>query len=149
MKLEILQHDMYAAMKAQNKSKKEALSALIAAVKKAGIDKGCRDNIPEELVDAAIMKEVKTIKEMIDTCPASRVETLKQYKNRLRIAEEYAPKLIDDPNVIKTVIRKACEMNDIELISSNKGVIMKCIMPTMKGKYDMKTVNQCVGDLII
>lgn len=149
MKLEILQHDMYAAMKAQNKSKKEALSALIAAVKKVGIDKGCRDNIPEELVDAAIMKEVKTIKEMIDTCPASRVEMLKQYKNRLRIAEEYAPKLIDDPNVIKTVIRKACEMNDIELISSNKGIIMKCIMPIMKGKYDMKTVNQCVGDLII
>ena len=43
MELEALRKDMVAAMKAKDKVTKEAVSALIAAVKKAAIDEGCRD----------------------------------------------------------------------------------------------------------
>lgn len=51
MNLETLQKDMIAAMKAKEKLKKETISSLISAVKKAGIDSGDRENIPEELVN--------------------------------------------------------------------------------------------------
>ena len=60
MQLETLRKDMVAAMKAKDKVTKEAVSSLIAAAKKVAIDEGCRDDIPEELVDRVILKELKT-----------------------------------------------------------------------------------------
>ena len=73
MDIELLRKDMVAAMKAKDKPRKEAISSLISAVKKAAIDEGCRDDIPEELTDRVILKELKTVKEQIDTCPESRI----------------------------------------------------------------------------
>ena len=72
MTVEALRKDMVAAMKAKDKTTKEAVSALISAAKKAAIDEGCRDDIPEALVDRVILKELKTVKEQLDTCPESR-----------------------------------------------------------------------------
>ena len=72
MTIEELRKDMVAAMKAKDKERKEAISSLVSAAKKAGIDAGCRDDIPESMVDQVILKELKTVKEQIDTCPAAR-----------------------------------------------------------------------------
>ena len=79
MKFEELQKEMIAAMKAKDKTKKDALSALIAAVKKVAIDDGVRENIPEELVDRVILKEVKSLQEQVDTCPQERMDLLEEY----------------------------------------------------------------------
>ena len=59
MKFEQLQKDMIAAMKARDKVRKDAISALVSAAKKVAIDEGCRDNISEEIVDRVILKEIK------------------------------------------------------------------------------------------
>ena len=67
MTLEVLQKDMIAAMKARDKERKDSISSLVSAVKKVGIDNGCRDNIPEDIVDSVILKEIKSVKEQIDT----------------------------------------------------------------------------------
>ena len=50
MTIEILRQDMVAAMKAKDKETKDAISSLIAAVKKVAIDEGVREDIPESLV---------------------------------------------------------------------------------------------------
>ena len=63
--------DMIAAMKAKDKPRKEAISSLVSAVKKAAIDAGCRDDIKEDMVDQVILKELKTVKEQIDTARQS------------------------------------------------------------------------------
>ena len=76
MQFEQLQKDMIAAMKARDKVRKDAISALVSAAKKAAIDEGCRDDIKEELVNRVILKEVKAVKEQIDTCPADRTDLL-------------------------------------------------------------------------
>ena len=68
MELAVLQKDMVTAMKAKDKVRKEAISSLISAVKKVAIDEGHRDDIKPELVDQVILKELKTVKEQIDTC---------------------------------------------------------------------------------
>ena len=47
-------------------------NSLISAVKKVAIDEGCRDDISEEIVGRVILKEMKTVKEQIDSCPDSR-----------------------------------------------------------------------------
>ena len=51
MTIKELQTEMIEAMKQGNKIKKDVISSCIASVKKAAIDKGCRDNIDEELVN--------------------------------------------------------------------------------------------------
>ena len=61
MKLEELQKAMIEAMKAKDKARKESISVLVSAVKKAGIDAGCREDIPEEMVNQAVLKEIKTV----------------------------------------------------------------------------------------
>ena len=94
MKLEVLQKEMIAAMKAKDKPRKESISALVSAVKKAGIDGGCRDDIPEELADQVILKEIKTVKEQIDACPAERTDLLEEYKARYAVMSEFEPKLL-------------------------------------------------------
>ncbi len=143
MQMETLQKDMIAAMKAKDKVRKDAISALVSAAKKVGIDEGCRDNITEEIVDRVILKELKTVKEQIDTCPESREDLRAEYQARYEIYQEYAPQMMSEEEV-ETFIRD----NFAELIDSkNKGMIMKNVMPKLKGKADGKVINQVVAKL--
>ena len=87
MEFKALQAEMIQALKAGQKERKESISMLVAAVKKMAIDAGCRDNIPDDMVDQAILKEVKSAKEQIDTCPASRQDLLEQYKAHLAVID--------------------------------------------------------------
>lgn len=141
MTLETLQKEMIAAMKAKNKVRKDTISSIVSAVKKAAIDNKCKDNITEELVNTVILKEQKTMQEMIDTCPADRTDLLTEYKEKMTIITEFAPKLLTDPDEIKTFI----EETGIELIKANRGQIMKAL----KGKADMKIANGVVGGMLV
>ena len=148
MKLETLQKEMIAAMKAKDKERKDAISSLIGAIKKVAIDEKVREDIPEELVDRVILKEMKTVKEQIDTCPADRTELLESYKRRYAFIEEFAPKLISDENEIKLIIEKLANDNDIELLKANRGKLMKIVAPELKSKADMAVVNKTVGTML-
>ena len=119
-----LQKDMVAAMKARDKVRKDAISSVISAVKKVAIDEGCRDNIDDALVDRVILKELKSVKEQIDTCPAERVDLLEQYQARYDIINEYAPKLMSKEEVKVCLQEKFAEV----LATGNKGQIMKAVM---------------------
>ena len=141
MTLETLQKEMIAAMKAKNKVRKDTISSIVSAVKKAAIDNKCKDNITEELVNTVILKEQKTMQEMIDTCPADRTDLLTEYKEKMTINTEFAPKLLTDPDEIKTFI----EGTGIKLVKANRGQIMKAL----KGKADMKIANGVVGGMLV
>ena len=99
MTLEVLQKDMIAAMKAKDKEKKDSIASLVSAVKKVGIDNGCRDNIPEDMVNQAVLKELKSVKEQIDTCPADRTDLLAQYQARYDLYQTYAPAMMSAEEV--------------------------------------------------
>lgn len=99
-----LQSDMVAAMKARDKARKDTISSLISAVKKLAIDEGKRDDIPEELVDRAIIKEEKTAQEQVDSCPADREDLKAEYQARLDVIKEYAPKMMS-PEEIEEVLK--------------------------------------------
>ncbi len=148
MTLEMLSKEMIIAMKNKDKLRKDTISALIGAVKKAGIDKGCRDNIPESLVTEVILKEQKTINEMIDTCPKDRIDLLKEYVNRAEIIKEFAPKMLTEEE-IKEEFLNFCKEKNIELIKNNKAIIMKNFMPTIKGRADGKIANKIISENLV
>ena len=144
MTLEILQKEMIAAMKNHDKLRKETISSIISAVKKMAIDEKCKENITEELVNRVLMKEKKTMQEMIDTCPVDRIETLKEYKERMKIIDEFVPKMMSEDEVRESVLHI---IND-ESVEMSKGALMKAVMPILKGKADGKLINKVVSEII-
>ena len=143
MELATLQSAMIAAMKAKDKPRKDANSALVSAVKKAGIDAGCRDDIPTSMVDQVILKELKSVKEQIDTCPESRGDLKEEYQFRYNVMQEFAPQQMSAEEVKAVLQEKFAEV----LATKNKGMIMKTVMAELKGKADGKVINQVVAEL--
>ena len=143
MELQTLQKDMIAAMKAKDKVRKDAISSLVSAVKKVAIDEGCRDDIKPELVDRVILKELKSVKEQVDTCPAHRTDLKDEYQARYDIINEYAPKLLSAEEVKIILTERFADV----LATKNKGQIMKAVMGELKGKADGKLINQVVAEL--
>lgn len=143
MQFDQLQKDMIAAMKAHDKERKDSISVLVSAAKKIAIDNGCRDNISEEIVNQAIMKELKSVKEQVETCPKDRTDLLEEYNARLAVFEEYAPKMLSAEEIEAILKDKYADV----IASKNKGQIMKTIMPELKGKADGKVINEVVAKL--
>ncbi|MCI5892483.1 MAG: GatB/YqeY domain-containing protein [Clostridiales bacterium] len=143
MTIKELQTAMIAAMKAKEKARKDTISSLIAAVKKSAIDAGCRDDIPEEMVDSVILKELKTAKEQVDTCPADRTELLEEYNAKVAVIKEFAPKQMDADEIKAVITEKFADV----IATGNKGLIMKSVMGELKGKADGKLINQIVSEL--
>lgn len=144
MIIENLKKDMITAMKEKNNEKKTAISSLIDQAKKIVIDKGGdRVNIPDDILVQVVLKELKTIKEQIDTCPADRADLLDEFKRRYAYVEAYAPKLMSKEEIIKLINDK---FKDI-VAGKNKGLIMKNVMPELKGKADGKLINEIVEEL--
>ena len=143
MELKQLQNDMVAAMKARDKERKDAISSLVSAVKKVAIDEGCREDVPEELTNRVIMKELKTVKEQIDSCPADRTDLLESYQKRYDVIREYAPSMMSAEEVKAFILKEFPE----EASSKNKGLIMKNVMGKLKGKAEGKTISSVVDEL--
>ena len=143
MQFETLQKDMIAAMKAHDKQRKDAISSLISAIKKVAIDEGHREDIKGDLVDRVILKELKTVKEQIDSCPADRTDLKEEYQLRFDVINEYAPSLMSAEEVKAFIEEKFADV----VASKNKGMIMKNVMPELKGKADGKVINEVVGEL--
>ena len=143
MELATLQSAMIAAMKAKDKPRKDAISALVSAVKKAGIDAGCREDIPTSMVEQVILKELKSVKEQIDTCPDSRADLKEEYQFRYNVMQEFAPQQMSAEEVKAVLQEKFAEV----LATKNKGMIMKTVMAELKGKADGKVINQVVAEL--
>lgn len=147
MTIEILNADMIAAMKNKDKFKKDVLSSLIGVVNKVAIDRKCRDNISEELVNEVLLKELKTVKEMIDTCPKDREKTLLEYTERYNIIASYAPQQLSAEAIEAELILFTAE-NEIDLTKANKAIIMKGFMPTIKGRADGKLANKIIMEML-
>ena len=143
MQFKQLQDDMIAAMKARDKVRKDAISALVSAAKKVAIDEGCRDDIKEELVDRVILKEIKSVKEQLETCPESREDLRAEYQARYDIFMEYAPQMMSAEEVEKFITEKFAEV----VAGKNKGLIMKNGMPELKGKAEGSVINQVVAKI--
>ena len=146
MKLETIQESIKIAMKTHATLEVETLRSVIAAVKKVAIDRQCE--ITETLVDEMLLKEVKIIKEQIETCPATRPEMLEEYEHRLMIVENFAPKLVTDPIEITAMVEATLVKAGVDIETANKGHVMKAVMPALKGKVDMKIANQIIATLL-
>ncbi len=142
MTFEKLQKDMIAAMKAHDKPRKDAISSLVSAVKKLAIDEESRDNITEDIVNRAILKEYHAAKDQLDTCPDSRAELKAEYQFRCDVIGEYLPKLMTREEIRDYLVKNHADL----CAGKNRGAIMKTVIPELKGRADNKDISAVVGE---
>ena len=95
------------------------------------------------MTDAVILKELKSAKEQLDTCPAERSDLLEEYKTNYEIIKEYAPAQMGEEEIKALLTEKFADI----IATKNKGMIMKTVMAELKGKADGKVINKVVADL--
>ena len=137
--LERLQKEMVKALKEGNKFRKLTLSTLISAVKKAGIDAGCRDSIPDEMVIQVLKKERKNLVDTVEKFPDMPVEKKSEYIDQALIIDEFIPIEICDEKQIEDIIKTVAKEEGLEISKPNQGKFMKIL----KADYNvnMKVVS--------
>lgn len=127
MTLEALQKEMITALKAGNKFRKLTISTLISAVKKAGIDAGVRDNIPEDMVNSVLKKEKKNLVDTVQKFPDMPEAKKNEYIEQALIIDEFIPVENANEKQIADILREVAANLNIELVKTNQGQFMKAL----------------------
>lgn len=134
---------MMAAMKNKDKVRKDALSALLSALKSKMIDN--KGVLSEDDAIAVVAREIKQLKETLETAPEAYVEIKEECAAKIAVLSEFMPKQMD-VDEIKEVIKGVLDALGIENPEAKlKGIIMKNLMPLVKGKADGKLVNEVLA----
>jgi uncharacterized protein YqeY len=140
MNIKVLQDEMIKALKAGDKFRKLTISTLIAQIKKAAIDAGCRDNIPNDMVVQVLKKEKKNLVDAVEKFPDMPAEKKGEYIDQCLIIDEFIPQEISNPDQVADIIHEVAKEENIEISKPNQGKFMKAI----KANYNvnMKVVSQ-------
>ena len=143
MTIEALQKEMIAALKSGNKFRKDTISTLIAQIKRVAIDKGCRDNITEEFVNAELLKAKKQAQESVDgAVAAGRDNLIEEYSKQYDIINLFAPQLIQSNADIREII-------DVKYEGPiTKKDLMKWLNTNYRGRMDMGVAARVVDGLV-
>ena len=137
---------MVEAMKAKDKARKDSLSMLLSALKNAEIDK--REPLTEDEENAIVKKEIKQTRETMETAPADREDIKNEAAARLAVYEEFAPADLTEDQIRQVIVGVLAELGIEEPKKSDKGAIMKVLMPKVKGKADGKAVNEILAGML-
>lgn len=145
-----LQNAKVAAMKSGDKVRIKVLNDIIVLVQKEQTKGKTKIEATDDMVAQCATKAQKTLEEMVATCPDSGAyaERKADYLAQLAVVKEYAPQMITDADEIKNLILDILDSNEIELVKKNKGLVMKVVMPFLKGKVDMAVANQVISKLL-
>ena len=139
-KIDVVRSAMMQAMKDKDKERKESLSLLLSALKNKAIDK--RADLTEEEENAVILKEIKQCQEAIDTAPAGRDDVITENTARIAVYQEFAPKMMNADEITAVLNSVLSELGITAPTPKEKGLIMKTLMPRVKGKADSALANQ-------
>jgi hypothetical protein len=144
-KIELIRSEMVKAMKAGDKGRKDALSALLTSLKNVAIDK--RADLTEEEENTVVLKEIKQLKETLESSPADRIDIINECKIRIEILSEFAPQFLSEDEIRAIITGVVNDLGITVPTAQDKGKIMKELMPKVKGKADGKMVNDIVSSL--
>lgn len=144
-KTQEVQRAMMEALKKHESERKAALSLLLSALKAAAKD--ARRELTEEEENAIIQKEIKQTRETMDSAPVSRTDILEECRFRMEVLSAFAPQQMDETEIRAVIQAVLAELGLTAPTAKDKGVIMKNLMPRVKGRADGAMVNRLVGEL--
>jgi uncharacterized protein YqeY len=134
---------MMAAMKNKDKVRKDALSALLSAMKSKAIDN--KGELSEDDAIAVVAREIKQLKETMDTAPEAYVEIKEECAAKIAVLSEFMPKQMDVEEIKEVIAGVLAQLGLEKPEAKQKGIIMKNLMPLVKGKADGKLVNEILA----
>ena len=139
--------DIKTAMMEKDTIKRDVLKMVLNKANAIAKDKKI-DEPSNEMVLDAIKKESKQLQDTIDILVKNKKEDSDLYKEsvtKMDILKSYLPKQLSEEELTKE-IKDFIEKNNID--TSNRGLVMKSVMPEIKSKADGKLINKVVGTLI-
>ena len=144
MLLEKLNDAVKEAMRQKETIKRDALRAVVSDIKLSA--KETKHDLDESEELAILNRHVKQIKESIEAYKAGNREDLcAEEEAKLAALTSFLPKQMDEAEVRALVEKTIAEQG---LDTSNKGALMKSLMPLFKGKADGKMVNEVIGSFV-
>ena len=119
-KIDVVRAAMVEAMKAKDKERKDSLSMLLSALKNAQIDKR-EAPLTEDEENAIVKKEIKQVKETIETAPADRADIINEAKKRLAVYQEFAPADMTEDQIRETIQKVLAELGIEAPTAKDKG----------------------------
>lgn len=144
-KIDTVRAAMMQAMKDKDKPRKEALSLLLSALKNKAIDK--RADLTEEEENAIVLREIKQCQESIDTANG-REAIVEENTLRMKVYQEFAPQMMDEAAIAETIRALLDELQIDKPAAQHKGLIMKNLMPRVKGKADGALVTKVLAEMM-
>ena len=146
-RIETVRAAMMQAMKDHDKERKEALSLLLSALKakakeNKAIDK--RADLTEDEENAVVLREIKQCQESIEQANG-REDIIAENTLRMKVYQEFAPKMMSEDEVEAEVTAVLAELGLDAPTAKQKGLIMKTLMPRVKGKADGALVQNVLA----
>ena len=162
MILEVARAKMYEAMKNKDKEQKDFYAFLLDKLMKAAKDKQTPANPNPTLSEAEELAVVQTIVKQIRSSVAEVQKKLEKMTNEKSIAEAkefiaarevelaryeaFLPKQMTEDEIKATILAAYNEIPDGTV--ANKGMLMKYLMPKVKGKADGKRVAELADEFL-
>lgn len=143
-KIEQVRKEMMEALKARDTGRKDALSALLSALKAKAIDKRADLTAGEE--NAVVYREIKQAQETMEASPADRTDTIDECRRRIAVYSEFVPRLMTEDEIRAEITAMLGELGLEEPTAKSRGVIMKALMPRVRGRADGGLVSRLVGE---
>lgn len=144
MLFERLNDEIKDAMRNKEAVKRDALRAVVSDIKLSV--KETKHDLSEEEQLSILNKHVKQVKESIEAYTSGNREDLAiAEREKLEILTAFLPKQMDEDE-IRSLIEKTITENTLD--TSNKGLLMKNLMPLFKGKADGKLVNEIIASFV-
>ncbi|MBC8588383.1 GatB/YqeY domain-containing protein [Paratissierella segnis] len=140
-----LMDDLKSSMKNKDTIRKNTIIMVRAAIKQKEVDE--RKTLTDEEILEIISKQLKEKRSAIEEFKkGSREDLVKLTESEMEILLEYLPKQLSEAEVeeiVKATIKEinATSMKDI-------GLVMKSVMPKVKGRTDGNMVNRVVKRIL-
>ncbi len=142
---EKLTQSLKEAMKAKDDRRKRVVRMAMTSIKNAEIDK--KGELEEPDVLAILQKEVKARHETIEGAKkAGRDDLIAEAEAEIAVLEEYLPQALSSEELEALVKEAIAEVG--ATTPKEMGMVMKALMPKVRGRADGKEANQIVRELL-
>lgn len=146
MLLDQFKADLIVAMKSKDELRMLVLRSLLSALNYYKIE--VQHELTDEDVQRTLAKEAKKHRESIEMYEkGQRQELVDNEKKELEILLSYMPKQMSEEEAEK-IIKTEIEHLQTSGTVLNQGVVMKSVMPLLKGKVDGRVVGEIVKRIL-
>lgn len=144
MLYETITNDMKEAMKSHDKDSLSTLRLLKSAVDAYIINnKMERGTASDEVVIDVVSKQVKTHKESIEEFKkGNRQDLVDNLEREINLLSKYLPVQLTTEEINAEIDKAFAKVNPTSM--KDMGLLMKELTPVLKGKADMKVVNEII-----